>query len=85
MDDGEFELARADRAVAGLMGIADLLDRNPHDSRIAAAVRSLALEVDESLGAIRIAVAGPPAPQLDATHDGGTAPSRRRVNNADPR
>ena len=60
MDQRETVLAPAGRAVQGLMGIADLLDRNPSDQRIAAAIRSLALEIDESLGA-SLAKAQPPA------------------------
>ena len=59
MDQRETALAPAGRAVQGLMGIADLLDRNQSDQRMAAAIRSLALEIDESLGAT-LATAEPP-------------------------
>ena len=41
----------AGRAIEGLMGIADLMEADPNQRRIAAALRSLAHEVDESVGA----------------------------------
>ena len=66
MDQRETVLAPAGRAVQGLMGIADLLDRNPHDQRIAAAIRSLALEIDESLGATLATAEPPTAPEPPA-------------------
>ncbi|TQF00202.1 MAG: hypothetical protein FKY71_04650 [Spiribacter salinus] len=41
----------AGRAIEGLMGIADLMEADPGQQRIAAALRSLAHDADESVGA----------------------------------
>ena len=51
MREAKAALASADQAVQGLMGLADLMEADPNQQRIAAALRSLAQEVDESLGA----------------------------------
>lgn len=51
MQEAREALDCAGRAIEGLMGLADLMEADPDQRRLAAALRSLAHEADESLGA----------------------------------
>jgi len=53
MRQAQAALDPADDAVEGLMGIADLMAVDPNTQRIATALRSLAHDIDESIGATR--------------------------------